>query len=357
MLFAVGGTGGHLFPAQALATELLDIDPAFEIQFVGAHLDTNRFLDKERFGFAQVASATPFVGNPLRATWTILRGIGESICLLWKQKPALVVGFGSYHCFTLIAAAKLLGIPYVLFEADAIAGKVNRLFSRYALFTAIHFAKARIHLKGKTVLVAMPTRHQATFTLLTQEQARLKLGLDAHCFTLLVFGGSQGARGLNQSIFALLGLLKNFARPIQLIHLTGDIKTSEWLRERCAQLGIRCYIAEFEQQMGYLWRASTMVIARAGASTLNEMILFETPGILIPFPHGSQAHQHANAEVLEKQIKAGFSLLEEQATAEALFAKLSACAEQIESFQESIRAYKLTEKKETLARVIYGYYQ
>src|SRR5690242_14057885 len=128
IIFAVGGTGGHLFPAQALADELIEKNDHVEILFAGAHLDTNRFLDKNRFRHREVLSATPFGKNPFRAIYILLKGIVKSLQLLKQEKPSLIVGFGSYHSFPLLCAAKLFNIPFVLFEADTIPGKVNRLF-------------------------------------------------------------------------------------------------------------------------------------------------------------------------------------------------------------------------------------
>jgi len=133
ILFAVGGTGGHLFPAQALAEELFALNPSFDILFAGAHLQTTHFLNRERYRHAEVKSATPFGRNPLRAAYLLARGIQESLSLLKREKPALIVGFGSYHSFPLLVAAKLRRIPLILFEPNTFPGFVNRLFSRLPL--------------------------------------------------------------------------------------------------------------------------------------------------------------------------------------------------------------------------------
>lgn len=356
VVFAVGGTGGHLFPAQALADELWKKDPTADILFAGAHLNTNRFFDHKRFCSEEVMSATPFGRNPLRACFLLLKGIKEGLDLLKRKKPDLVIGFGSYHGFPLLLAALFRRIPYVLFEADAIPGKVNRLFSRYAQFTAVHVPKASQHLKGKTIPVCMPCRHQSAFDALSISQAREFLNLNPEGFTLFVFGGSQGAQGINRQIPALLKLLKHSYPSFQLIHITGNAEISSSIKSLCEKLQIPCYVKEFEPQMGYLWKAASLIIGRAGASTLFEMIRFEVPGILIPYPHASDAHQHINAQFLENTVKGGLSLLEEKATAQTLFEGIGICEQKRDAFIEGMRIYKNTQTQETLGKVIYDHF-
>lgn len=352
ILLAVGGTGGHLFPAQALAEEILE-QGSIDILFAGANLNTNPFLDKERFRFKEIKSATPFRRNPLRSCFTLLKGVKESWRLLKEEKPDLIIGFGSYHSFPLLFSAKWKNIPFVLFEADTIPGKVNRLFSRDALFTAIHFSHAKKQLKGKSISVSMPSKHYRSGGSVTQAQAREFLGLDPECFTLLVFGGSQGARGINKNVYELLSLLRNIQFPVQLIHVTGHEETSAKIKNLCISLGIKCYVREFEPHMSYLWKAATLLIGRSGASTLSEMIHFEVPGILIPYPHASDHHQLINARFLEQEVKGGICVLEQKVTAEELFKRIYECEKKLESFKLSMHEYKETQNSPSLGKIIY----
>lgn len=352
VLFAVGGTGGHLFPAQALAEELLE-KGSIEVIFAGADLRTNRFLDRARFRFKDVKSATPFRRNPVRACLLLLKGIRESLRLLKEEKPDLIIGFGSYHSFPLLAAAKWMRIPFVLFEADTIPGKVNRLFSKYALFTAVHFPQAKEHLTGKSLPVPMPSKHFKLGGSVTCAQARALLGLAPECFTLFVFGGSQGARGINKYMERLLSLLHEAHIAVQLIHITGHEETTYRIKSLCDSLGIKCYVRDFEPHMGYLWKAATLLIGRSGASTLSEMLHFEVPGILIPYPHASDSHQHVNALFLEKQAQGGVCMLEEEVTADALLKMLCQCEKKLASYKLSMRAYKETQNSHSLGKIVY----
>jgi UDP-N-acetylglucosamine--N-acetylmuramyl-(pentapeptide) pyrophosphoryl-undecaprenol N-acetylglucosamine transferase len=356
IIFAVGGTGGHLFPAQALAEELLEKNPQLDILFAGAGLNANRFLDKSRFRFKEVASATPFRRNPLRALFLLLKGIKESFSLFTVEKPDLIIGFGSYHSFPILFSAKWRNIPFVLFEADTIPGKVNRLFSRYAGFTGVHFFSAAEHLKGKSIPVAMPSRHRVALDNITQKQAREFLGLSPQTFTLLIFGGSQGAKGINHQIPLLLSKLKEEPFPIQIVHITGNPEMSSLIKDLCNALNIPYYIKEFEPNMGYVWKAATLAIGRSGASTIAEMIHFEVPGIVIPYPYASDAHQHSNAHFLEQEVKGGICIPEEKATAEALCALIFSCEKKLEYYKQSMRQYKVKAQKETLGKVIYEHF-
>ena len=121
ILIATGGTGGHIFPAQALATELLEKN--YELLFAGGGLKSNRYFNRSRFPYAQIASATPLKGNPFKSLFRIGKGINESLKLIDRYKPDMDVGFGSFYSFPVLAAARWSKIPIILFEPNAIPGK------------------------------------------------------------------------------------------------------------------------------------------------------------------------------------------------------------------------------------------
>jgi UDP-N-acetylglucosamine--N-acetylmuramyl-(pentapeptide) pyrophosphoryl-undecaprenol N-acetylglucosamine transferase len=141
--------------------------------------------------------------------------------------------------------------------------------------------------------------------------------------------------------------------PLQLIHLTGDVETSATVRETCREAKVACYVTEFEKEMGYIWKAADLFIGRAGASTLTEMIAFEIPGILIPYPHSSKAHQQKNAEFLENEVKGGVCLLEKDASAKKLFELLQNCQSRLKEFKQALSTYNRTQYTETLGKCIY----
>jgi UDP-N-acetylglucosamine--N-acetylmuramyl-(pentapeptide) pyrophosphoryl-undecaprenol N-acetylglucosamine transferase len=309
ILVAVGGTGGHVFPAMGLAEELLDANKDLHIVFAGAGLSTNRYFDRDRFVYCDVESATPARGGivgAIRSLRALSRGLIASLKLLSKEKPHLVVGFGSFHAFPLLCAAALKRIPLVLFESNALPGRVIRLFSKRAHFTGIYFSEAQQHLRGKTVEVHIPQRKSVQTSTLLNREAKVQLGLDEHSPTLLVFGGSQGARAINAAVSEML----QGEFPFQLIHFTGSEEIASDIRQLCAERGIRCYVKPFEPRMAVVWKAADMALCRAGAMTLSELIEHEVPCLLIPYRFASENHQMRNALFMQNKVKGGFVLEE-----------------------------------------------
>lgn len=358
ILIAAGGTGGHLFPAQALAEQLLKRNTDFELFFAGAKLSTNIYFDKEKFRFYDIASTTPFRGNlltALRSIAILIKGITESFRLFSKEKPDLVVGFGSFHVFPLLCVAVIMRTPIVLFESNAIPGKVVRLFSKKAKLTGVYFSDARNYLKGCTVDVEIPVK-LATAVPISKQQARKQLNLDPDKMTLLVFGGSQGARGINKNILEVLPLLKKENLSLQLIHLTGCEETVAKVTQLCNQLGISCCVKKFETQMAIAWGAADAVICRAGAMTLAELLHHEVPGILIPYPAASDQHQLKNALFLEKTVGGAVHLIESAITPGLLSKTVLEFAEPLSSkcsaMKLAIKNYKIQQKRDDLCELI-----
>jgi UDP-N-acetylglucosamine--N-acetylmuramyl-(pentapeptide) pyrophosphoryl-undecaprenol N-acetylglucosamine transferase len=347
ILFAAGGTGGHLFPAQTLAEQLMAEKKDVELHFAGAKLSQTSYFDKEKFAFSDIDSTTPFRGNIFQAIKSIgvlFKGIRQSLKLLSEQKPDLVVGFGSFHSFPILCAAALKNIPLILFESNAIPGKVVRLFSKKALLTAFCFPDAKSYLKGKTVEVEIP-RNESRF--ITKQVARRILQLDLNLPTLLVFGGSQGAKAINQQVLQLLPLLNV---PIQLIHFTGNEEMAEEVMRVCKERKVRCYVRKFEPQIDIAWRAADIVICRAGAMTLSELLYYEVPGILIPYPYASDQHQLKNAEFLEKTVRGAIPINESALTPQLLASTIEAMP--IQRMKKAIQAFKTQQKKANLGSLI-----
>src|SRR5262249_19297128 len=159
-----------------------------------------------------------------------------------------------------------------------------RLFSRKARFTGIYFSEARKYLKGKIVDVEIPKRTEGSSPRLDPQEARSLWGLDPDVATLLVFGGSQGAKGINEAVCGLLPLLSSAKLPVQLLHFTGDECMAAKMSQLCHSLGISSYVKKFEPQMHIAWSAADIVVCRAGAMTLSELLRYEVPGVLVPYP-------------------------------------------------------------------------
>jgi UDP-N-acetylglucosamine--N-acetylmuramyl-(pentapeptide) pyrophosphoryl-undecaprenol N-acetylglucosamine transferase len=222
VLIATGGTGGHVFPAQELGKELGA--QGFEILFAGGKLNTNKYFKRGVFPHAEVASSSLFRGNFL---WKIAKGIWQSLKLITDFSPDLVVGFGSFYTFPILLAAKLKKIPFVLFEPNAIPGKVNRFFSRWAVASAVQFSEAGTQMKGNCIEVKMPTSEKSRTP---PEEARDYFYLAPDRFTFLVFGGSQGAQSINHFFSEAIALLGKERSQFQVIHVAGKPESAEAVR-------------------------------------------------------------------------------------------------------------------------------
>jgi UDP-N-acetylglucosamine--N-acetylmuramyl-(pentapeptide) pyrophosphoryl-undecaprenol N-acetylglucosamine transferase len=314
VIFAVGGSGGHLFPAQTVAREMRD---EMEILFVGAGLEKSRFFDRQRFAFQEISSATPFGKNPFKlllALGSLAKGLLRSLWILNRFQPDLVIGFGSFHAFPVVIAALLKRIPFVQFESNAVPGKVNRLLSRFSLGTAIQLSEAAPLLRGKTVEVEAPVWKEEG---ITREEAAAYFSLDPHQVTLLAFGGSQGAAALNRHFCSAIGEVSQKRTDFQVLHFVGEHADKEGVKELYQKWNIPACVKAFEPRMSLAWTLSDFAVCRSGAMTIAELLAFEVPAILIPYPHAYD-HQRKNALFIAEQAKGGVWIQESQLTAKKM---------------------------------------
>ena len=245
IIISAGGTGGHLFPAIALAQQLDQAD----LLFIGGGLSTNRYFNQDAFAFEEVSCGSFVSKKPwhlISSACRITQGIAQSYLLLRRHRPDLVVGFGSFYGFPPLVAATALGIPTILYAADVIPGKVLRLMSSLATVTGLHFASTASRLRGRSAVVGMPLRQELRQDQREPAAARQHYGLSEETTTLLIFGGSQGALALNTLIEqAIPSLVNQMDMPFQVIHLTGNEGIVTPLREAYRHHGIQCHVVPF----------------------------------------------------------------------------------------------------------------
>lgn len=299
VLLTSGGTGGHIFPALAVAKELQDKYKC-EVLFAGGNLSQNPFFETQ-FNFQDVACApwklslTQFYKGP----FNLVKGVSSALHLIRTYKPDFVVGFGSFYTLPVLVAAKIAGVPLFLDEQNSIPGKVNRLFSPLAECTFIHFPTAQQKLMGKSQFGAFPLRSQFKKGLVSAQEARKAFQLDPDVTTILVFGGSQGAKRINRLFSeAALFHIKDHVPDFQVLHFTGDHTDAELLMQRYVNCNIGSYVRPFEKRMELAWAAADIAVTRAGAASIAEQIEFEVPGVLIPYPFATDKHQDINADFL-----------------------------------------------------------
>jgi UDP-N-acetylglucosamine--N-acetylmuramyl-(pentapeptide) pyrophosphoryl-undecaprenol N-acetylglucosamine transferase len=294
---AVGGTGGHILPAIELAKNLRK--KGVEVHFLGVLLENNSYLDRSFFYYSLAGSN--------RALVKMLKGIWQSFYYLRKNKIDLVVGFGSYHSLPPLTAAILLRVPFVLCEANLFPGRVNRLFAKKAKWTAVQFLEASSLIRSKIEWVDFLSEKFRAFAP-SKRQAAAYFGLSETLPTLLVFGGSHGASRINNKIVEVIPLL---SREFQVIHLIGKKESQKEIENVYQKNGISHVVKAFEHHMEYAYTLASFAITRAGASTLAELIHFQLPAIIIPYPFATDNHQLKNANYFVSTVEGG-TLLEEK---------------------------------------------
>lgn len=358
VILATGGTGGHLFPAQALAEQLLEADEKLELLFVGGGLSTNPYFDRSRFAFVEVSCGKIALKSPLallKQSFHLLRGVGQSHKILREFAPDVVVGFGSYHAFPILLAARMHGIPIVLHEANAIPGKVNRFFSKSARVTGVHFPAAEDLFKGKTALSPIPLR-ASYLSKMSKEAARQALELDPTKLTFLVFGGSQGAVALNSLASEAFAMLQEVLPPFQLLHMTGHASSTAFLTQFYVERGISAIVKDFEKEMHLGLYAADLIISRAGACSIAEQMQIGVPGILIPYPYAAEQHQDRNADSFVLEVKGGIKLIEKKTSAkqlaEAIEGLVSEDGKRLKQLAESIKTYQSSRPSVELIKLV-----
>ncbi len=302
VLVVAGGTGGHLYPGIAIARALRDHEPApVPVQFAVRRGDLGRLvLEKEGFPVLEIEGQ----GLPRRmgvAALTFPRrlsaGFFQSRQWLREHRPCAVIGMGGYLSFPVLLNARYLGIPTIVHEQNVFPGIANRILSRWVRSVAVSFPESRAFFpKSKTWLSGLPIRSEIGS--IDPATGRRALGLAENKLTILIFGGSQGARRLNEVLLTACKQLAALATAFQVLHITGE-KEFPGCREAYDALPINHQVLPYCHQMAEAYAAADLVICRAGASTIAELLAAKRPAILVPFPYASDDHQRFNARVLE----------------------------------------------------------
>lgn len=302
-LFAGGGTGGHLYPAIAIAAELRRLNPQAEIHFAGtARGVESRIVPELGYplhriairGFARrrfwINLALPFL-----LIWSLV----QSLMVVRRVQPRVVVGTGGYVSGPILLAAHLLGRPTLIQEQNSYPGVTTRLLARWVDRVHLGFAEALPYFAGRKNVHATGNPVRDFKVEATPAEARRHFGLAPERPTLLVFGGSQGARVINE---AVIGTVKRLLAEseMQLIWSSG-----KWNQEAVRQALVGCeervWMTDFITEMPLAYRAADVVMSRAGALTLAEIAVCGLPSILIPFAAAAGHHQEANALALAQR--------------------------------------------------------
>jgi UDP-N-acetylglucosamine--N-acetylmuramyl-(pentapeptide) pyrophosphoryl-undecaprenol N-acetylglucosamine transferase len=299
IVLAAGGTGGHIFPAEALAEELLNRD------YKAILITDKRAGDyKGILGTLErhtVSSGTfgRGLGRKVTAVSSIAAGIFQAIALLRKIQPDVVVGFGGYPSFPTIYAAGRLGIPAIIHEQNSVLGRANRLLAKRATAIATTFPDTRFigsEYASKAVLTGTPVRaairalHSIPYPELSQDGN----------IRILVTGGSQGASIFSRIVPAAIAALPGTLRTRIRVDQQCRKEEVETTRAAYAQINVSADISSFFTDIPARLASAHLVIARAGASTIAELTAAGRPSILVPLPAATDNHQHYNATAIEE---------------------------------------------------------
>lgn len=345
VIISGGGTGGHIYPALAIARGIRDRLPDTDILYVGTQEGLeSQIVPEAGYDFAHIDISGINRSSILRASASLAK-FPKSIFQAWsivKQfKPDVVLGTGGYVSFPVVSAGTLFpSCKTFIHEQNAFPGIANRNLAKKVDCTMINFPEAARHLKAKAIRVTgLPVRREIMEV--DKEQAISKLGLDGKIFTLLCFGGSRGAASINQAILKLLQ--EHRMQEIQLIWITGDVAYEDMVKQigdavsRTKQLIIKPYMLNIEDAMA----AADLAICRAGASTLSELAILGLPAILVPYPYAAENHQEKNARALIEK-KAAEMVIDEFLDGDTLYNKL----EELRKDESLLQTMSLNMKKE-----------
>ena len=303
MLIAGGGTGGHLYPGVALAEEVTTRQAGNQVLFVGTERGIEARVVPElgsEIEFIDVAGLKGRgVFGALRALFSVPRSMFQSLRVVRKFSPDVAVGVGGYASGPVILAARMLGIPTAILEQNTVPGLTNRILGRIVERIFVTFEESESFFKKKRVMMlGNPIRRQLLDNFLQSKQPTSR-------FTVLVLGGSQGAHALNLRMVEAAGHLGDLEEKIHIIHQTGTADV-ELVRRGYAEIGFEAEVSPFIEDMSSAYRRTDLVVCRAGATTIAELLVSKKPAILVPYPFATDNHQELNARSV---VRAGAAVM------------------------------------------------
>ncbi|MFB0565680.1 MAG: undecaprenyldiphospho-muramoylpentapeptide beta-N-acetylglucosaminyltransferase [Candidatus Aminicenantaceae bacterium] len=351
IIISGGGTGGHVYPALAIGQKLKERDLRLKLTFVGTSRATEKTII-ERQGVEFIPLKIEGIkGKGLKSIKSLLLlpfALAKSLSILLRLKPDLVIGVGGYSSGPLVLIASKMRIPTLILEQNLYPGLTNRLLISSVKKAVVSFKNSLSYFKGKGVFIGNPVREE--FYTLQPKQRNNKL-------TLLIFGGSQGSHFLNQGLMTSLPYLKEKKGELRIFHQTGE-KDFEWVKETYAKYEFEnAVVSPYFFDMTDYFKKSDIVISRAGATTIAELIASQKASILIPFAQASDNHQALNAGELGK-INGAEILLEEEFSPEIFTKKIFSLLknkEKIDQMEKNLAVLKTQNVAEKIAALCFKF--
>lgn len=325
VIISGGGTGGHIYPALAIAAELQAIRPEVKILYVGTEKGLeSTIVPKVGLEFKTIDISGLDRSSMLKATKTIARfpvSFYQAWDILRAFGPDIVIGTGGYVSFPVVYIAAVLGCKTIIHEQNAVPGLANRHLAKKVDHTMLTFAEAEKHLQARSLTVTgLPVRKE--IGQVDKDTARKMLQLKSDQFTLVVFGGSRGAASINKAMSEMLFRIGSM--QMQVIWITGEANYQEIITQISDAAGnppenvsIRPYMYDIEIALA----AADLAVCRAGASTISELAILGLPAIFIPYPYAAENHQEKNARVLVEKNAADM-IIDEFLDGDTLFKRI-----------------------------------
>jgi len=357
VILSGGGTGGHIYPALTIADAIKKHHPEAEIFFVG----TKEGLEKNiipRYGyelkFIEVAGFKRSLSlDTIKSFFKLFAGLIDAYKIVAEAKPDLVIGTGGYVCGPICFMAAIKGIPACIQEQNAMPGVTNKILARFVKKVFLGYEEGRKYFAGSSEKIYTGNPIRSEILVHEKEEALSELGLDKNKKTILVSGGSRGARSINKAM--LEAELKLSGRDdVQVLHATGDINYEDYMKEINSKGGVKenIIIKPYLHNMPVALAAADLAVFRAGAIGLAELMACGIPSVLIPYPYATANHQEHNARAVEGNGAAKV-ILDKDMTGEKILTiieELLNNTEELERMQKAAKALGKPEAAEVIAK-------
>ncbi len=300
IIIAGGGTGGHIFPAVAIGHALQRLQPGTQLLFVGAKgkMEMEK-VPQEGFniiGLDIVGFNRSSLLKNLALPFKLLKSYRDARSIIKDFKPDAVIGVGGYASFPVLKMAQGMGIPTMIQEQNSYAGKSNQILGKKAKAICVAYANMdKFFPKDKLILTGNPVRKSISQMNITRAEGQAWMKGDASKTTILIVGGSLGAKTINEAIDEQLASIMDTG--VQLIWQTGKPYFAK-AQQSAALYGNRIKVYDFIKEMNHAYGAADIVISRAGALAISELCIAAKPVIFVPYPYAAEDHQTSNAKAL-----------------------------------------------------------
>ncbi len=352
-VIAGGGTGGHIFPAIAVARELKNMMPDAQVTFVGTARGLEaRIIPKEGYDVRFIRSEGLVGKNPLKTIQSLLKvpfSFKDSYRILKDLAPDLVFGVGGYSSGPVVLCAKMMGIPTIIHEQNTLPGFANQRLGKFVDTIAVTYHESIQYFPpGKTYLTGNPVRKEILHG--DRDRGLDRFSLDGERFTIFVFGGSRGASSINSAVGEALVSLEPLKEHIQFLHQTGE-RDCDSMKEVYRAREFKGTVIPFAYEMADAYAVADLIISRAGATTLAELTACGKAAVLIPYPHAAGNHQEINARKLW-DMSASQMIIERDLNGKTLAEMIKHLVEDRDAISEMERISKSLGSSEAATKII-----